>query len=126
MTTMYNSEAEADKTAEASLDLEKGGSDVHQTSMVVDHDDKRTAHSAHAHPAHDFRAEERNDIPAAVDSHVALDNYPDGGLTAWLVTIGVWALKCSHDAPIDQFLCTGILLELFDVSCTVWTPSSPA
>ena len=91
MSAVYESEAEADKTAAPSLDLEKGGSDVHKTS-VDDCDEKPESQSGHGHPDHDFRAEERDDIPAAVDPpHIAVGDYPDGGLTAWLVVVGVGA-----------------------------------
>ena len=93
MTSKYDSEADANKTAAPSLDLEKGESAAHKTSTVDDRDDKHKPQSGYGQPDHDFRAEERDDIPAAVDSHVALDDYPDGGLTAWLVTIGVCTPK---------------------------------
>ncbi|KZV62163.1 MFS general substrate transporter [Peniophora sp. CONT] len=67
---------DADKTAAPSIDLEKGGCDEKHESP-------------HRHPNHDFRPEERDDIPAAVEPpHVAVEDYPDGGLTAWLVVAG--------------------------------------
>lgn len=88
MSAVYESEHDADKTAAPSLDLEKG--DVQKSDELQGHDEKHEF--GHGHPDHDFRAEEHDDIPAAVEPpHVAVGDYPDGGLTAWLVVIGVRA-----------------------------------
>lgn len=81
---------DADKTAAPSIDLEKGGCNVQKTDNGY-YNEKHE--SQYGHPNHDFRAEERDDIPAAVEPpHVAIGDYPDGGFTAWLVVAGVHSL----------------------------------
>lgn len=72
---------DADKTATPSLDLEKSDGDVQKAK--VDSEARRF------HPDRDFRTEER---AAAVEPPQVVGDYPDGGLTAWLVVVGV----CRH------------------------------
>ncbi|KZV66521.1 MFS general substrate transporter [Peniophora sp. CONT] len=76
---------DADKTAAPSIDLEKGGCN-------------------YGHPNHDFRVEERDDIPAAVEPpHVAIGDYPDGGFTAWLVVAGGTCMTFSTFGVVNSW-----------------------
>ena len=113
----YSSDLDNDKTAAPSLDLEKGASDVQEHeggSLNEKHDDRSQ------HPDHDFLAEEHDDIPAAVaPPDVAIDDYPDGGFTAWLVVLGVGVLLRSQICALT--IHSGRMLDFFYVSSSVRT-----
>ncbi|KZV66537.1 MFS general substrate transporter [Peniophora sp. CONT] len=119
MSAVYAPETDADKTAAPSLDLEKGGSDVLKTEVD---DEKHESHSGHGHPDHDFREEERDDIPAAVDPpHVAVGDYPDGGLKAWLVVLGGACLTFSTFGFVNTW---GSFQAYYEDVLLAGTPSS--
>ncbi|KZV66522.1 MFS general substrate transporter [Peniophora sp. CONT] len=110
---------DADETAAPSLDLEKSGSNVLKTKV---YDEKHESHSGHGHPDHDFRAEERDDIPAAVDPpHVAVGDYPDGGLKAWLVVLGGTCLTFSTFGVVNAW---GSFQAYYEDVLLAGTPSS--
>ncbi|VDB82621.1 unnamed protein product [Peniophora sp. CBMAI 1063] len=116
--SVYEFDADADRTAAPSINSEKG--DVEVQKAEVEHDQRHDA--KHEHTRHDFRSEERDDIPAAIEPRFDdTEIYPDGGLAAWLVVLGGSFITFSTFGVVNAW---GTFQAYYEDDLLAGTPSS--